>query len=41
MKKILIIFLLCCFVTSCGPKRMKCGPYRCSIEKAEKEKKFC
>jgi hypothetical protein len=28
------------FLTSCGPRRMRCG-YRCSIEKFEKKEIFC
>ncbi|RKS00734.1 hypothetical protein C8C84_0360 [Flavobacterium sp. 102] len=32
MKKILAIFVLVSFITSCGPKRLGCGPGRCDIE---------
>ncbi|WP_370641037.1 lipoprotein [Flavobacterium anseongense] len=32
MKKILFILFLMAFLTSCGPKRLRCGPGRCSIE---------
>ncbi|NNT71835.1 hypothetical protein HKT18_06360 [Flavobacterium sp. IMCC34852] len=33
MKKILVLLLLFCFLTSCGPRRLGCGPSRCDIEK--------
>lgn len=32
MKKIIIIAVLLGFLTSCGPKRLGCGPGRCDIE---------
>ncbi|HRG18002.1 MAG TPA: hypothetical protein PLP39_02845 [Flavobacterium lutivivi] len=41
MKKLLVILLAFLFLTSCGPRRMRCGPYRCSIEKLENKEIFC
>ena len=32
MKKIVALLLLSCFITSCGPKRLGCGPSRCEVE---------
>jgi hypothetical protein len=32
MKKLLAIILLLGFLTSCGPRRMRCGPGRCYIK---------
>jgi hypothetical protein len=32
MKKIVALLLFSCFVTSCGPKRLGCGPGRCEVE---------
>ena len=41
MKKLLILALLFAFLTSCGPKRMGCGPRSCAIEKANEQKNSC
>jgi hypothetical protein len=41
MKKLLILALLFGFLTSCGPKRMGCGPRSCSIEKTAEQKNIC
>ncbi|WP_262887311.1 hypothetical protein [Flavobacterium solisilvae] len=41
MKKLLISILLICLLTSCGPKRMGCGPRSCSIEKTAAQKNIC
>ncbi|WP_262896770.1 hypothetical protein [Flavobacterium macrobrachii] len=41
MKKFILIVLLFGFLTSCGPKRMGCGPRSCSIEKATEQKNIC
>jgi hypothetical protein len=35
MKKILAIIVLMGLLTSCGPKRLGCGPGRCNIEMPE------
>ena len=32
MKKLLIMLLLLSFLTSCGPRRLRCGPGRCEME---------
>ncbi|MGL2962996.1 hypothetical protein ACSVH2_04140 [Flavobacterium sp. RSB2_4_14] len=42
MKKIFLLLIVLGFLTSCGPKRLGCGPSRCSIdgEKPVLEKKF-
>jgi hypothetical protein len=32
MKKIVALLLLSGFITSCGPKRLGCGPGRCEVE---------
>ncbi len=33
MKKTYVLLLLSCIITSCGPKRLGCGPGRCDLEK--------
>jgi hypothetical protein len=42
MKKIILLLLLIAVFSSCGPKRLGCGPGRCIIEKENSvlEKKF-
>jgi len=38
MKKLLVILLLFGFLTSCGPRRMKCGVgRRCLVENVSKD----
>lgn len=38
MKKLLVVLLLFGFLTSCGPRRMKCGVgRRCLVESASKD----
>jgi hypothetical protein len=32
MKKIIVLFIVCLFVASCGPKRLGCGPRRCEVK---------
>ncbi len=34
LKKIALIALATTFLVSCGPRRMRCGPYRCMAEPA-------
>lgn len=41
MKKSLTILLLLCYLTSCGPKRLGCGPRSCAIEKTTEQKNNC
>lgn len=45
MKKTLVLLLLSYIITSCGPKRLGCGPGRCDLEmpkqKAELLKNIC
>jgi hypothetical protein len=31
LKKIVLIALATTFLVSCGPRRMRCGPYRCMV----------
>jgi hypothetical protein len=45
MKKIIALLLLFGFITSCGPKRLGCGPGRCEVENPTQKrtslKKIC
>lgn len=35
MKKLIIIVVLLNILTSCGPKRLGCGPGRCDIDNSK------
>lgn len=36
--KIVLIFVGLLFLTSCGPKRLGCGPRRCEVKSSEIQK---